>query len=85
MPVLPLVGSKMIVSGLIRRVDHGHADAVLHAARRVEGLQLGRHLRHGPGGHPAQPDQRRVPDQLRDVLGDSHRSSPRLAAAVGGF
>ena len=81
MPVLPLVGSRMIVSGLIRpgllgRVDHGDPDAVLHAVRRVEEFQLGDDVGDGAFGDPAQPDQRRVPDQLCDVLGDAHEILP---------
>ncbi len=68
MPVLPLVGSKMMVSGPIRPgllggVDHGHADAVLHAVRRVEELELGHDVRARCLGQPAQPHQRRVSDE----------------------
>ena len=49
MPVLPLVGSTMMVSGLIlpglfRRVNHRHADAVFDAVRRIVEFQLGDHV-----------------------------------------
>ena len=45
MPVLPLVGSTITVPGLIfpvalARFDHRHADAILHAAKRIEELAL---------------------------------------------
>ena len=47
MPVLPLVGSMITVSlrqhaALLRVLDHRHADAVLHAAERIEKLALQR-------------------------------------------
>ena len=79
MPVFPLVGSRMIVSGLISprflgRVDHGHPDAVLHAVRRVEEFQLGDDVGDRAVGDPVQPDQRRVSDELCDVLGDAHEN-----------
>ena len=56
MPVLPLVGSTIVVSpGLMRpaslgRVDHREADAVLDAAAGVEGLELADDGRAGPLG-----------------------------------
>ena len=48
MPVLPLVGSTMMVSGLdqaafLGGIDHGDADAVLDAVSRVVEFQLGDH------------------------------------------
>jgi hypothetical protein len=63
--VLPLVGSTTIVSGselagLLGRVDHGDADAVLDAVSGVIELQLGSHLGDGAFGHPAQVHQRGI-------------------------
>ena len=57
MPVLPLVGSMMCVSGcqpagFFCRLDHGATDAVFHAAARVEELQLHQH-RCRARGHDA--------------------------------
>ena len=75
MPVLPLVGSTMIVSWLILPsrlggVDHRHADAVLDRPERVEVLELGDDLGLAARRHPAEPDQRRVADRLGDVVVD---------------
>src|ERR1019366_9592609 len=50
-------------AGPLRSVDHRHADAVLHAVRRVEELQLPHDLRGGVIGYPPQAHQRRVPDE----------------------
>jgi len=78
MPVLPLVGSMMIVSGPIRpsfSAAHRHADAVLDAVRGIEGLELGDDLGRGAFGQAAQPHERRIADQLGDVIGDVHRAS----------
>ena len=73
MPVLPLVGSMIVVSWLdlavaLAGVDHGHADAVLDRPERIEVLQLGDDGRLGVADHAAQPDQRRVADGLGDVV-----------------
>ena len=67
MPVFPLVGSRMMVSGLSQPrffggIEHRDPDAVLDAAPGIEVLQLGDHVGHGALGYPAQPHQRRVSD-----------------------
>ena len=54
----------------LRRLDHRHADAVLDAAQRVERFELG-----DDGGvevrrQPVEPHQRRVADELGDVVSD---------------
>jgi len=80
MPVLPLVGSRMIVSGLMRpafsgRVDHGHPDPVLDAVGGAVELELGHHLPRRALGQAPDPHQRGIADQLRDVVGDFHETS----------
>ena len=57
--------------------DHGQGGAVLDAAAGVEHLQLGRHRAGQPLGHPVQPQEGRVADQVdqrtRDLgLGVGH-------------
>ena len=52
--MLPLVGSMITVFGLriaplLGIGDHRDADTVLHAAHRIEGLQLQEHLGAGAG------------------------------------
>ena len=60
-------------------LDHRHADAVLDAAARVERLELGEQLDAVVRGgraleHLRKPDQRRAPDELRNVDRDfGHR------------
>ncbi|OBK48623.1 hypothetical protein A5657_22835 [Mycobacterium kubicae] len=58
----------------------GIALAMVAAARGVERLELGDDVGHGAFGDPAQPHQRRSPDQLRDVVGDGHRQTPTMSA-----
>ena len=58
------------------RLDHRQADAVLDRAARVEHLELGQEERLALGrtqvaGDPADPDERRVADQVEDRLGVS--------------
>ena len=77
MPVLPLVGStidgvRREEPGFLGGVDHRHGDAVLHAVGRVEELELGGDLGDRPFAHPPKTDERRVPDQLGDVVCDVH-------------
>src|SRR2546426_12706180 len=43
-------------------LDHPEPDAVLHAAARIQGLDLGQDRRAKPGGDAMEPHQRRVPD-----------------------
>ena len=73
MPVLPLVGSMMTVSllehaALFRVLDHGHADAVLDAAQRIEKFALEQNGGIQPGGDLVQFDQRRAADGFDDVV-----------------
>ena len=73
MPVLPLVGSTMTVSLVDLAVafgglDHGHADAVLHAAERIEKLALEGDGGVETGGDVVEPHERRVADGLDDVV-----------------
>jgi hypothetical protein len=56
-------------------LNHGDADAVLHAPSRVPHLELGRDRRLGTVEHAVEPDERRVADELRDVFGDAHVAS----------
>ena len=53
-------------------IDHRGADAVLHAAQRVEELGLERDCRVDAGRDALQLDQRRAADGLGDVLMDGH-------------
>ena len=53
-------------------LDHGQADAVLHAAGRVAALQLGDYGGGGSLGDPVQLNQRCAADQIRDFLCDVH-------------
>ena len=63
--MLPDVGSTMVPPGpqlpvALGRLDHPHADAVLHRAAGVQVLELGDHRRREAAGDPLQPDERRV-------------------------
>ena len=60
------------------RLDHRQADPVLHRAARVEHLQLRQQERltvdrGDVADEPADPDERRVADQVEDRLGVLHR------------
>ena len=68
--------------GRLGGVDHRHADAVLDAVGRVEVLQLGHDLGAGAVGDPPEPDQRRVADQLGDVIRDAHVVDPSTIGAA---
>ena len=88
-PVLPEVGSTIVPPGRSRPralgvLDHGEADAVLHAPAGVELLELGKHERPEPLGDLAQPDQRGVADQVEDALDVLHCPAI-LVPAAGGF
>ena len=50
--------------------DHGHADAVLDAAERIEKLTFEEDCGVQPGGDLVQFDQRRAPDGFDDVVVD---------------
>ena len=72
MPVLPLVGSMIWVSGvrmpcLLGRLDHRPADAVLDAGKRIEELQLQQDGGMSGRNEPPQLDQRRVERGVDDV------------------
>ena len=54
-------------------LDHGQGGAVLHAATGVEHLELDRHGARQALGHPVQPQQRRVPDEVDERVGDLRR------------
>ena len=53
-------------------LDHGEADAVFHAAARVQLLELGENGGAEPLGDLVQPDQRGVADQVEDALDVLH-------------
>ena len=68
------------------RLDHRDADPVLDAATRVERLELGEQLDARVGRrraleHPGQADQRRIPDELRNVDRDSSHMPPTIVPA----
>jgi hypothetical protein len=71
MPVLPEVGSMMMVSFFaLAGLDHRHPDAVLDRPQRVEVLQLGDDGRLTPLGDATQLDQRGAADRLGHVVVD---------------
>jgi hypothetical protein len=79
MPVLPLVGSTMMVSGFrmpfcLRVLDHGHADTILHGAERIEELTLQRDGGVEASGDLVELHKRRAADGFDDVVID-HGSS----------
>ena len=53
-------------------LHHRQRDAVLHRAAGVEVLHLDQHLRRQPGGHAAEPDERRVADEVDEGVADLH-------------
>ena len=71
-------------AGPLGRLDHREADAVLDRAARVEHLELREEERLpvlGPevAGHPPDADERRVPDEVEDGLGEGHPGEYREA------
>jgi hypothetical protein len=61
------------------RLDHRHADAVLHRAAGVERLELGVELdAEAVGDQPRQAHHRRVADVRGDVHGDRGHRRPRV-------
>ena len=78
MAVLPLLASTMGVPGveealLLGPFDHRQGDAVLDAAAGILSFQLGEDADAGLGGHAAQLNQGRVPNQAQE-RGVRHRS-----------
>src|SRR5919198_3542681 len=67
---------------LLGGLDHPQRDPVLHAAARVEVLDLGQHGRLDVGRDVAQPDQRGVADQVSDGLVVVHGGALSRSAAV---
>ncbi|CAB4833891.1 unannotated protein [freshwater metagenome] len=66
------------LSGCGCGVEHGHADAVLHAAGRAVELELGDHLCHRSGGDSVDAHQWRVAHECGDVVCDvGHKSAPQ--------
>ena len=57
-------------------VDHRDRDPVLHAAARIDRLDLGqqRALQVLGLAQPAQPNERRVADEIEDRVGELHRT-----------
>ena len=75
MPVLPLVGSRMMVSGPSLPAASAASimlerDAVFDAAAGILKFELSKHLGPGALGDPAQAHERGVADQFGDVVGD---------------
>jgi hypothetical protein len=60
-------------AGALGLGDHGEGGAVLHAAAGVQHLELDRDRAGQPLGHPVQPQQRRVPDEVDERVGDLRR------------
>ena len=64
-------------AGRLGGLDHVQADAVLDAAAGVEELQLGNHVGVAAFGQAVDAHQRRVADELYDVVCDSCLSMTR--------
>ena len=64
-------------------VDHGHADAVLDAAARIERLELDQDPRRHTLAQPMQRDQRRSADRVEDGLADPCRRRAADRVSVG--
>ncbi len=72
MPVLPLVGSTIVVFGsetafLFGGLDHGGTDAVLDAAQRIEELGLERDRRFQARREAVEFDEWRAPHGAENV------------------
>ena len=59
------------LAGLLGRVDHGKADAVLHARCRVLAFQLGDDGSRQTGCHAVQPHQRSAANQFSYIRGNA--------------
>ena len=87
MPVLPLVGSSTMRSGVsspdcFGRVDHELRDAVLDGAGRVLSFELGVEPHARLRAEPGQLDERRVADGV-DEGGVEHRCALSTSLAAG--
>ena len=85
--MLPEVGSTIVPPGVqqplaLGLVDHGDRGAVLDAAARVEQLDLGDQVALEIRADPAQPDHRRVADQVEQRV--RRPASPELGVLSGG-
>jgi hypothetical protein len=69
-------GIRADLAGGLRRVEHGHRDAVLDAVAGVEEFELGDDVGAAAFGNAIELDQRRVADQFGDVVGDFHVRTP---------
>lgn len=73
MPVLPLVGSTITVSGLIEPaffggINHGNADRSFNAVRRVEVLQFSDQLGTGTRRQTVKANQRCIADKGSNIV-----------------
>ncbi len=68
--------ARLQLTGGLGRLHHAQRDAVLHAPAGVQVLDLGEHQRRRALGHRVQLHQRRVANQVDDVLDVLHRESP---------
>src|SRR5262249_12959074 len=69
-------------AGALRFIDHAHADAVLHAGAGIPAFQLSQNFGLASIRNPVEPHQRRVPDELRNIVCDFHtKPSPDGARA----
>ena len=80
-PVLPDVGSTIVPPGLqpavrLRRLDHGEGRPVLHAAARVEVLELGQEMAGQVPTDAVHAHQRGVADQIDERVGGLHGPAP---------
>ena len=88
MPVLPLVASMMVFSGVsspcgLRRLDHGQGRAVLDGTAGIEIFQLDVDLHLRMGIEAVQADNGGLPDELQYVIGLAQHSGIRTPG-VGG-
>src|SRR5207302_6014272 len=60
-----------------RFFDHGQADAVFDTAARIQLLQLGEDGRLDTGRDLVEPDERGVPDEIKNALVVLHRTPTR--------
>ena len=67
--------ARLELAGLLCRLDHAQRDPVLHGPAGVEVLDLGKHRGPDLAGHPAQPQEGRVADEIDEVVVDLHPAS----------
>src|SRR5581483_10714748 len=65
-------------------LDHREPDSVLHAAARVQLLELGEDGRLESARHLLEPHERGVPDEIEDAPGELHVPRPILEAQPRG-